>query len=184
MKHLKFEEKINTRGFLLIREGELEIEKYKIDKFGNKVPEEWTLHGAKDLSFKENKIAFKGWQFVKSKGWDIALAIAVGNGSTSGGDAPANTDTQLKAEFTNGRFICPGSGDSRVNLNQVALYALWPRAQGTNSPITEWGLFGTERGSPILNKDSGLLISRIAYNFTRTNSTKDVEITWLIVDTN
>jgi hypothetical protein len=179
---MELAETIQPRGYLSIRTGEAEITEYQTDANGNKTPSKWILHNAKALEAKENKICFAGWKFVKSKGWDVSLAIATGNGAVSGANAPSNTNTKLVNELTNGRYICPGDGDSRVRNNQVALYALWPRSQGTNTPITEWGLFCNTKGVPTVNRDSGLLISRIAYNFTRSSSTKDIEITWLITD--
>jgi len=181
---VEIEERVSVKGYLSITEGDLHVLEHEYDALGNKIPSKWEMRNTKPLFSGQNKIAYAGWQYVKSKGWDVSLAIATGNGLVSGVNAPANTDLKLQNELTNARYICPGDGDSRVSQNKVALYAIWPRAQGTNTPITEWGLFCNSKGTPITNKDSGLLISRIAYSFTRTSSTRDIEITWLIVDSN
>lgn len=169
-------DQISYKGFLSIREGEATDIQH--DEEGN--IKAWNLNCERELPQKENKICWTGWQFVNSKGWSVSASIAIGNGLVSGADAPANSNTKLKTELDNGRFLCLGDGDSRVKSNTISLFSFWPKGQGYSGPVTEWGIFVTNQGFPIFNKDTGYLVSRIAYPFQKTNASKDVEILWVI----
>ena len=143
-------------------------------------PIDWEFKNEKILFEKNNKICWDGLQFLNSRGWDVPVVIAIGNGLTDGADAPANSDTKLKNELTNGRFEVRGDGKSRCINNQVVLSALWQRGQGYMGEITEWGIFANEKGYPLAGKDVGYMYSRLAQPFQRSSSNKDVQLLWII----
>jgi hypothetical protein len=170
-------EKIHVQGFLNIQEGfAYDIEK---DENGNLI--DWKFDCKNNLGWNQNKICFPGYSFVLSKGWGVAAVIGVGNGLVTGGNAPANTNTQLNSEITNGRFAIPDSRDgiSRVNNGVITLQTLWPRGQGYVGNITEWGIFVTNQGGNLQAPNTGYLVSRIAQSYTRTAG-NDLYLTWVI----
>lgn len=167
-------ENIPVKGFLNIKRGRAERIQY--DELGNII--EWDFRASKEET-NQNKICYGGWQFANSYGWNnIGAIIAIGNGSVTGGNVPASTNTSLNSELSNARFICPDS-KSRLQDNIVTISALWARGQGYTGSVTEWGLFTNLKGQNLTTINSGYLVSRIAYAFTR-GSTEDVEINWII----
>lgn len=165
---------VKVQGFLEIRYGEA----FNVKANDNGEICDWDFKQT-ELCKKQNKICLAGWQFANSYGWNnIGVVIAIGNGMTSGADAPKDTDVKLKSELFNGRFICVDS-KARIQNNLIIMSALWARGQGYINQVTEWGLFANLRGQNLTTKDSGNLISRIALNFTR-GATQDVELNWII----
>ena len=176
MTSIKIENDIQVKGKLLAIEGE--ASNIVFNSSGQ--PIDWEFKEEEILFEKSNKICWDGLQFVNSRGWDVPVVIAIGNGLVDGVDAPTNNDTKLKNELVNGRVEVRGDGKSRCHDNQIILSALWQRGQGYMGEVTEWGLFANEKGYPLAGKDVGYLYSRLAQPFQRSSSNKDVQLLWII----
>ena len=158
-------EKTKSKGVLILRRGEaVNIKK-----------DSWEFNAVNQESV-NNTICYNGWQFVNSQGWNnVGAVIALGNGTSP---VPNSADTKLDSELINSRFTCPDT-KSRVDGNIITLSALWARGQGYTGNVTEWGIFVNLRGQNLNTTNTGYLVSRVAYSFTR-GSTEDVEINWVI----
>lgn len=130
-----------------------------------------------------NTVCNSGLQFANSRGWDCSCCIAIGNGATTGPDSPSTTNIKLKNEIT-GRLNVDGDANSRCKDNKILLGSLWQKGGGYIGEITEWGLFLGEKGSTVQGRETGKLFSRKAYNWTRNDNTRDVQLFWMIEYTN
>ena len=169
---------INFQEGLTIRTGKA----FNIVKDRHGKPVNWEFEQENSTN-KKNVICTAGINFIFTRNWGVPMSIVVGNGSTSGANAPAITDTTITGELANGRFGVRGDANSRVRNGTITLSALWPRGQTFTGDITNFGIFAVETGNNATQYNSGFLVARAAQAFTRTDVTKDVELVWVITIT-
>ncbi len=169
---------IQVHGKVIIEEGRAYNQ--RIDNEGNLLS--YDFKPSRRIE-KSNVICFNGLNFVLTRDWGIPMAIAIGNGSVSGADTPSSTDIELNSEIANGRFGVLGNRFTRVSSNIITLSAFWSRAQGYTAGVTEWGLFANEYGTSAIGESTGFLVARNAIAYTKSDSTKDVQIVWIITFT-
>jgi len=170
MSVLKINEGIQVSGHLFIQEG----------KALNRTLDNWDFYPSKTYDAGQNVICTAGLYFVFQRNWGIPMSVAIGNGSVAGTAAPASTDTTLNNELVNARFAVRGNQYSRIDNDRVTLSALWSAGNNYTGQVTEWGLFVNETGVPVVGRETGYLLSRRAFEFYRTDPSKDVQILWVI----
>ena len=91
--------------------------------------------------------------------------VALGSGT----DAPANEDTTLQTETYRNAVA------SRTNGNNIAYITGFYSATEVNGTFRETGIFSDGSGAA----DSGILLSRVAINITKSNS-ETLTIDWTL----
>lgn len=172
---MDIKDKITISGRLYIKEGRALNQ--RIDNNGNLI--DWNFIG-ESVSEGQNVICTVGLNFILARDWGLPMAIAIGNGSTTGANIPASTDTSLNSELDNARFGVRGNAKSRVKDGIVSLSALWSRGQAYSGTVTEFGLFINEEGTQVSGRNTGFMLARKALEYQKSDSTQDVELLWII----
>jgi hypothetical protein len=94
--------------------------------------------------------------------------FAVGTGASTGGDAPASTDTTLNTELIRKQISV------RSSTGDTASFRIFFSTSEANDDLTEIGLFGDDASVTV---DSGVLFARAAIDKTKTDS-ETLTIDW------
>jgi hypothetical protein len=94
--------------------------------------------------------------------------FAVGTGASTGGGAPASTDTVLNTELIRKQISV------RSSTGDTASFRIFFSTSEANDDLTEIGLFGDDASVTV---DSGVLFARAAIDKTKTDS-ETLTIDW------